>query len=171
MVIIQQIHTLWTKKSRGGPGAVQRNAVPEVAKVPLQQVQVSEVSLLLHRLTYRESKGFSCPYECQEENPSVRPILVGCVTIDHGEDIIVASFRYTMECGGAPYRGGKQKTLQIGTNEWGQIVYNGRFAPEWEGDWWYEKMVVNVGLFEPPSNSVFTRSKPTYRYAAIGHLY
>ena len=171
MIVLQQIHTIWTKKSRGGPGAVQRNAVPEVAKIPLQQVRSSDVSLLLHRLTYHEREGFSHPHERLEENLSVKPLQIGCMTIDYGEGILIASFRYTRECGGAPERGWMRKTLQIGLNEWGQIVFNGRFSPAWEGDWWYEKTVVNMGLFDQPSNSVFTRSQPTYRYAAMSHLY
>jgi hypothetical protein len=60
------------------------------------------------------------------------------------------------------------KTLVLAVNEWGQISYNGRFAEE--GGWLYEKTVVNVGLFEPPSNGVFTNAGPTHRYSAMGHL-
>ena len=104
-------------------------------------------------------------------NPTVRPIAIGCVAVDHGEEEAIATFRYDRSCGGEPDRRGARKTLRIGVNEWGQIVYNGRFQDYDEGGWWYEKMVVNVGLFERLTPGVFTKQEPTCRYSAMGELF
>jgi hypothetical protein len=79
ILIMQQLHIVWTKASRGGPGAVQRNGVPEVAKVPLQRVEARHP--MLHQIVYRECDGF-LPDERLVQDPTVRPLQVGCVTID-----------------------------------------------------------------------------------------
>ena len=81
------------------------------------------------------------------------------------------SDRSARDCGGAPRRAGLQRTFHLQINEWGQIVYNGRFSDRDEGSWWYEKKVVNVGLFERLIPSMFISEAPTYRYEAMAHLF
>ena len=63
VVLIQQIKTSWTKASRGGENARKRNAVPEVAKVPVQRIPADNLILVHHLLSYGEDKGFSKPAE------------------------------------------------------------------------------------------------------------
>ncbi len=171
VVVVQQIRTHWTKASRGGDNAVKRNAVPEAARVPIHRIVGDNLILVHHLLEYEERDGFSRPREEIRINPTVRPLVVGCVTIDHSENQAIMTFRYDRGCGGAPDRGWTRKTLRLVVNEWGQIVYNGRFSPVWEGNWWYEKMVVNVGLFERLMPGVFTKQEPTCRFAAMDELF
>jgi hypothetical protein len=170
IVIVQQIEVEWSKASRGGQGAVWRNAVREVAKVPLNRIVASDLVLVQQKLWFFERNKFALPKETIILNPTVKPLVIGCVSVDYSDDAVVAGFAFNSACGGAPNRSGIRQTLVLTLNEWGQIVYNGRFAPAYDGDWWYEKMVVNVGIFDPPSNSVFTRSQPNQTCSAMAHL-
>ena len=170
LIIVQQIHSIWTKASRGGKGAEQRNAVPETAPVPLQSMDGSTFTIAHHKLTYREHMGFAQPFEEAIEGVSDNLVNVGCVSITQGTSTVDATYRYGRKCGGAPEREWARKTLCIAPNEWGQIIYNGRFAPGWDGDWWYEKMVVNICMSNQPSNDVFERSDPTYRFTNMAQL-
>jgi hypothetical protein len=170
VIVVQQILTHWSKASRGGKGAVKRNAVPEVACLPLNRVEQRGLTLLHHKLAFYEP-NFSRPKEEISLNPTLLPHVVGCVKIDYGKEVAIASFRFGAECGGAPLRGWARKTLYIAEGEWGQILYNGRFANRVSGWWWwYEKMVVNVGLFSELPEDVFTRCPPTYRVSEMAHL-
>lgn len=171
VAIIQQIGTKWTKASRGGANAVKRNAVPEVATVPVHRVQADHLVVLHHSLFYGERTWFSEPFENIAVNPPALPLVIGCVTITRAAEEVAVTFQYNRKCGGAPERGWAHKTMHLGLNMWGQVVYNGRFAPGWEGDWWYEKVVVNIGLFERITPGVFTCSEPTDRFRAMGQLF
>jgi hypothetical protein len=170
ILIVQQIVTTWTKEARGGENAVKRNRVPEAAKLPVERLDAAGLILLQQNLFFG-SGDFVKPREKIVINSTLRPLSVGCVTVYDAKDGVAAVFRYDSKCGGAPERGWARKTLRAAENEWAQIVYNGRFAPGWEGDWWYEKKVVNVGLFDHLTSGVFTRSAPTYRFEAMGELF
>ena len=170
LVIVQQINTHWTKASRGGESAGRRNAVPEIACVPIERIAGEPHSLVHHRISYGERSGFAHPREEICINPTIAPLVVGCVTIGYTDHEARAAFYYERGCGGAPERGWAQQTIHLAVNEWGQIVYNGRFGG-WDCGWWYEKTVVNIGLFEHITSDVFTRRKPDYRFAAMAKLF
>jgi hypothetical protein len=166
---MQQVRTLWTKASRGGDGAVWRNAVPAVVRVPFPCGNTTDLVLLHHKLSFEERTDFKSPCEEIIQNPESHPLVIGCVTVDWTIEKLQVAFAWRKDCG-APDRGWMRKTMLLSVNEWGQVVYNGRFS-DWDGGQWrYEKTVVNVGLFEPPSDSVFTRNEPNCRYEAMGNL-
>jgi hypothetical protein len=169
IVIVQHIHTHWTKASRGGENARIRNGVPEAAKVPVQRIAAGNLNLIYHVLQYWEADGYRQPREEIRINPTVRPLAIGCVTIDHTTEEVIATFRYDQGCAGAPDRGWARKTLHLAVGEWGQIVYNGRFTGE--DYWWYENTVVNVGLVERLTPGLFTRQEPNCRFSAMAELY
>jgi hypothetical protein len=55
MVVIQEAHTSWTKDSRGAPGAIARNAVPErLAFIP----SVGRHGVFERLARYIEESGF-----------------------------------------------------------------------------------------------------------------
>src|SRR5579871_5977918 len=170
IVVVQQIRTRWTKTSRGGQNAQRRNAVPEIARVPVERINRGNHTGVRHRLWYDERDQFAHPNEEVCVDPTMNPLVIGCVTIDHHDEQVTATFHYDRRCGGAPDRGWASKTLCLAVNEWGQMAYNGRFNGGWESPWYYEKMVVNVGLFERLTPGVFTQQEPVCRYAAIGYL-
>ncbi|MEV0039084.1 hypothetical protein [Streptomyces sp. NPDC050804] len=59
-VTVQWIRTSWTKRSRGGPAAARRNAVPVGFRVPRMPPSVA------HVVRMREQDGFD-PHDCQED--------------------------------------------------------------------------------------------------------
>lgn len=171
ILVVQEIKTCWTKASRGGPGAVRRNAVPQVMKVPIRQLQGQEVRMVHHKALFQEQACFHAPEEQLIVNSTLHPLSVGCVIIRRSEQSAWAEFRYLGSCGGAPERGWVRKTLKAGPDEWVRVVYNGRFSGGWDAFWWYEKMAVNVGLFTEVSASVFTRAPPVAEFEAMAHLF
>jgi len=106
-----------------------------------------------------------------QRNFGSESLVVGCVTIERTEGAVSVNFRYKAHCAGAPNRSWTRKTLVITGRQWGQIVYNGRFPYSWQADWWYEKMVINVGLFERLTPDLFIHTEPTYRFSAMGELF
>jgi hypothetical protein len=98
------------------------------------------------------------------------PLLIGGVTIKRlHEGEVSVEFVYTALCG-APDRGWASQTFLVGLGEWAQVRYNGRFAPFHNDYWYYEKMVVNVGICLEPRDTLFLDSEPTYRFALISSL-
>lgn len=170
IIVVQHSLTHWTKASRGGEGAVKRNAVPEATILPLSRIETAGRTGLLHKLAYREENGFARQDEALQLDPLLSKLIVGCITINLDRDTVSASFRYRWSCCGSPEREWTRKTLRMAEGEWGQMVYNGRFVDSDGGRWWYEKKAINIGLFSELSDDVFTRSAPTYRFSAMAHL-
>src|SRR5579859_4370835 len=52
-VVVQWVRTYWTKRSRGAPGAAQRNAAPEAFSLP------EAVPPFIHEVRMHESDGFT----------------------------------------------------------------------------------------------------------------
>jgi hypothetical protein len=168
IVVIQHIVTKWDKSARGGENAVQRNAVPEAAKLSVAQWEGRGIEVLQQSLYYRWDRSVD-PIERITTNPPARPIRIGCVVVEVAGEEVTAEFRYDRGCGGAPERGWARKTMRVSQEMWVQMVYNGRFTGE--DYWWYEKHVVNVGLFERLSSGLFTRCAPATRFEAMGELH
>lgn len=57
MIIIQHIEIIWTKASRGMPGAGKRNAVPGKLEVPVTACHSD--GMLIHKVSAREQDGFA----------------------------------------------------------------------------------------------------------------
>jgi hypothetical protein len=125
IVVGQHIHTKWTNASRGGENARKRNTVKEAAKLPVQRIPEGNLILVHHVLQYWEADGFRQPKEEIRINPTVRPLVIGCATIDHSVEEVVAAFRYNQGCSGAPDRGWARKTLHPGVGEWGRLFITG----------------------------------------------
>jgi hypothetical protein len=43
VLVVREIKTSWTKSSRGGDKAAERNAVPEAIAIPIDRIQEKEV--------------------------------------------------------------------------------------------------------------------------------
>jgi len=171
IAVVQRITTHWTKATRGGPRAAQRNAVPEAARLPLTRIPPeADPVLLAHTLVYPEAHNFVLPGDDLQIDPSDRPYRTGCIAVTIASDRLVAAFEYDCACGGAPERGWERKQLDVQLDQWVQFAYNGRFS-ELEGAWRYEKTVVNVGVFRRLRAGVFQRTPPTHIHSSMTHLF
>jgi hypothetical protein len=97
--------------------------------------------------------------------------LCRCVVVQKLGDGLRISWQYTPEDAGMPIRRPKKNDFfDLPVNQWGRVIYNGRFS-EWEGGWWYSKSVFNIGVFEHPVASVFVETAPSVVLDKMAKLY
>ena len=172
IVVIQEIETVWTKSARGGKRAILRNAIPEAVKIPYNLTDIINIQRLYHSLRYNTNyKQRTQPTEDIRVSSTFHSITAGCVHVEGNNNLVLASFQYNIECGGAPNRKWLGKTLRIAPNEWGQMIYNGLFVYRGSHFWLCKKTVVNVGIFERITPGLFTRSAPTHRFSAMAEIW
>jgi len=162
-ILIQRIMTVWTKKSRGAPGSVRRNAVPDAVILPLRRFPQNDFVLLEHQITFHENTGFENPSEAASVLQSLgeqNAKRYGCVNVHSTVDGLQISWNYEPLDAGLPDRTRANWTSSLSLNRWVRVTYNGRYSLDWEGGWWYEKKVVNIGLFDNPTERVFLEANP-----------
>jgi hypothetical protein len=161
ITIIQSITTDWDKQSRGAPGAIKRNAIPEALLIPLEKCPRVPYALLEHVVVFSQWRNFDDPQptisvEAFEPEETIRR---RCARIQKLASGLRVSWNYTPQDAGMPLRPSKKNDLfDLSLNQWGRVLYNGRFSEE--GGWWYRKTVLNIGLFENPVASVFIETSP-----------
>jgi hypothetical protein len=159
MILIQEIRGIWSKASRGGAAAALRTSVPEAA--------------LFHQLlVYGEANDFTEPLNAEIVELESDSISVGCVKISAPSEQLVVAYEYDYGCGGLPPRLRRpginlREELIVGRESWVRVKYNGRFSGD---EWWYEKVVVNVGLFQNPDAGLFGSTKPAGEISQMAAL-
>ncbi|MGB8646800.1 MAG: hypothetical protein WCF84_16285 [Anaerolineae bacterium] len=147
MLIVQNIITTWTKKSRAGADAGERNAVLEMLPLPsLPEVAPPDV-LIYHEAVFAEQEQFIPKHRFRmQELIANRWLHYRCVHVRWTAAVVEAKFVYTPTCGGAPQRSEYPRVvLHLARGTWGQIRYNGRFTSmSGDRDWSYRKTVVNI---------------------------
>jgi hypothetical protein len=162
MILVQEITTVWSKASRGGPLAAIRNAVPETYPLAFFAVSPPQVSCLYHTIGFDEANDFAYPKEQLVSYTLTQELRFGCVSISPMGDQVQVIYTYDMGCGGAPQRYGlPQLAFSLPLNQWGQILYNGRFPEEYT--WTYRKYVYNIGVFDRVDKNVFVQLPPKHR--------
>jgi hypothetical protein len=130
-------------------------------------------SLIEHRSGFSEWCSFQDPhptisFETLEPGQTTRD---GCVIVQKEDHRLRVRWHYTPEDAGMPLRPTKKKDIfELGLNQWGRVIYNGRFSEE-EGGWWYNKTVLNIGLFEEVAASVFVETIPDLVMNKTARLY
>ncbi len=172
MILIQEIRSVWTKASRGGAGAALRNSVPEAAIFPAVGSKSAADKIFHHRLLYAEANDFAAPVRSEIAEHEHGSISVGCVKIEVSLEKLIVAYEYDYRCGGAPQRrGGLGMNLReeavVGRDSWARVKYNGRFGGE---EWWYEKLVINVGLFVRHDARAFYSTTPAREIVQMAEL-
>lgn len=162
--VVQKLMTRWTKAFRGNEGAAKRNSTPSELRVPLT-AHPQEGKLLLHSASYWQRPGFDAPEENFEILEPKRPFRMGCVVVEFVPSGLHTTYRYDPRDVGAPYRTDFPREFDLKLGEWLQIIYNGRFSEE--GSWYYQKVVMNVGLFEQLDTEVFLHSQPKKTFSDL----
>jgi hypothetical protein len=170
ILIVQAIHSYWTKASRGAPGSIARNTVPEYLPIPLEKVNIQNIRVLYHQIFFREETGFQEPEERILIDPVINP-QHSCIKVEQISKKVYATYTYNT-IGGAPNRRSTLKgTVKADTGNWVQIRENGRFSSAWEGDWLYQKIVVNAGLFDNVVEEQFINTLPIEVFSAMADLW
>lgn len=165
-VVVQHIQARWSQELRRQMGRHPTRSVPDALELPLAGTDLRKARFIEHTIQCDPASGAVSSQQVIIRDSS-HEVEAGAVSIeDLGEQVRVV-FAGGWRCG-APHREWAHQVLVVGADEWARIVYNGRFS-EWEGCWYYEKHVANVGLFSEVRQDVFMTGRPTHRYAAISH--
>jgi hypothetical protein len=139
MIMVQKLVTRWTKQSRGGAAAAERNATPREALLP--PLGATRRDVLVHTIVFREDAGFV-------PTPSVDVIGIDGLTkitdeldLALEEDTLHVCFRWSDACG-APGRP-NGRAIPLRPAQWCRVLHNGRHARE--DQWVYQNTVLNVG--------------------------
>ncbi len=170
ILIVQAIHSYWTKASRGAPGSIARNTVPECLPIPLEKVNIQNIRVLYHQIFFREETGFQEPEETILVDLAIHP-RYGCIQVEQTAKTVCATYKYNNMAGGAPNRSTLKGIARADLGNWVQIRENGRFSPAWAGDWQYRKIVVNAGLFNNLAAEQFFNSSPIEVFSAMADLW
>ena len=167
-ILIQHIHTLWSKKSRGGNGARLRNAVPTAVALPKECGR--GLRWVLHVAQYSELNDFERTDRCVSANEFAQ-LGIRDLEFLTENDTVVARF----------YRDGNNAARTsplpfsdlpaIKRNQWIRLRYNRRYVHRSTGNWWYEQSCYNLGWFETFADDVFLNSRPTNRFEEIATLH
>lgn len=173
VIIVQQIITRWTKRSRAAPEAALRNAVPKALALPLVPDRLDTPTLIHHTATYSEAHRFSMPKH-EVTGHAVHPRRIerfNCIRLcwDEGQARVV--YAYDAIKGGAPERTSyPRQVLALHPGEWGRVIYNGRHvALSGMSGWHYRQDVVNVAVLGRLKREPFT-GEPTQSFSDLAHL-
>lgn len=143
-VIVQTIHTRWTKASRGHPGSVRRNATPEVLDLPeTPPDRSSDAALIWHDVTCGE-QTFAPDQRCIVE-PDLRRRFERISVYPDGDGLVVELF--------------SRRCFVVRPGEIGTVVYN--LAEDVIDDGWrstlYHKVVFHLALGAAWETQLFRR--------------
>ncbi|MBN1910332.1 MAG: hypothetical protein JW818_11375 [Pirellulales bacterium] len=166
----------WTKASRGGDGARIRNALPDALPLPLEAFTAPWT---LHSIYYHESNDFTKEEVIKKtDSPDVLGIRVLRFKLCNRQ--LAVSFLH--DSANAALVDRIQVDLQgneilevdafvLEPEQWGQLVYNGRFVDMDTGNWWYEHTVFNIGLGLKPAKDLFRSTRPASRFVELARLH
>ena len=178
-LIVQHIHITWTKAARGGRLAERRSEIPNAFAVsqPPPTYDKNE-HYIVHGVSFGEHNEFTEPVRSQTTAPSIDTIFntTNC-TVELADDSATVIYEWR---DGAPERqffdkSGTpvpvRKRLQVHTDKWVRVEYNGRFTGYDCGNWWYEHSIINAALATPDCLDVFLTSKPYASFQQLEHLW
>lgn len=157
LTIVQLIHTVWTKASRGAPAAATRNRVPEAMRLPPEGIRDIATGLLVHEVWYREPDFETPRSDVRVYEESVRNW--------NALELRVASDTVHLELGAGRH-------LALGRGEYGRVVFNYFIDEPNHGGHirYYHKLSANVTLGSSPAAAMFTRNAPSRELRALDHL-
>lgn len=160
-LLLQEILVLWTKAARTEPLASQLSKVTNATTLP--PLQMSQGSVLKHRLVFNESSNFCVPEESWEELPIINAVQQGCVSVQRltaAEWEIV--YEHNVACGGLPQRSGGPLRRTLAIEQWGRVHYSGRVPNREQVLWLYCSRTINIGQVTFPGPRLFLDVAPAW---------
>jgi hypothetical protein len=172
MILIQEIRSIWSKASRGGAAATLRNSVPEATLFPLSRSKSAAHKIFRQLLIYGETNDFAEPIKSEIVELASDTISIGCVKVEVSSECVIVAYEYDYKCGGLPPRHNEsgvnlKEEVIVEPESWVRVKYNGRFSGD---EWWYEKRVVNVGIFEKAHTDIFSSMGPAHEISQMAEL-
>jgi hypothetical protein len=175
-LVIQLLHSRWTKSSRGGDGAVARAELPLALPLLLDSFAAP---VTLHTVRFWERDNF-VPTDGVARFDTISGLPIRDLTLQRTADGVsvvhtrdqlnaaIADRLYNDEFGNTVY---DIDAFSLVDGEWGQIQYNGRYTCIDSGRWWYEQSVYNIGLFTDIDATRFTDTDPAHRFVELATLH
>jgi hypothetical protein len=167
-ILIQHIHTLWSKRSRGSDGARRRNSVPHAVALGPQCTDGSK--WILHVATFSEWKHFERSERCICAD-NFKQLDIRDLDIQIENDSVLV--RYHRDGNNAARTSPLPFTdmPKIERYQWIRLRYNGRYVHRSTGNWWYEQSCYNIGWFDVIAEDVFLTTDPSNRFEEIASLH
>lgn len=171
MIVIQEIKVRWSKESRSGAAAAQRQATPSAWALPERPLG----SFGLHQeLVFEESCHFQFTQaRVLDITDEHRHYLAGCVQVHREPPVVIVMYCYYEEAGGAPERTHHpRQVLQLNVGEWGRVIYNGRFTNSRPtgGAWLYQQVTVNIAHLQHYEPQTFLDGQPVKVFTDLAKL-
>ncbi len=167
--LVQVIKVEWTKSSRGGQGARDRNSVPSALAIPDVLLGRWTREILVNTTHWSEANAFAHPNRRESERlPANKVLRIDPVSIALGDpELAIGLDHETLLVRFVPVR----REIVLMRGDWARVVFNARYACIDSGNWWYEQVTVNAGLFgERPPDSVFVETRPTTVFRHLSRL-
>ncbi len=195
VLVVQAIHTQWSKRARGAPLAVARNQVPAALPIRLDQAEPASSGYFIHYVVFSEADAFAEPYldvtrtHAREEiwrydRVFLRPHGL-TLEMPHSSLRQVASTGGPFELvgfgliwddevevvdlrGHAPPSAGARRAFTLRPGEWGRVRCNRRLTVD--VSWVYEQWTINVALTSRCPPGIFEESEPDDVYERMSEL-
>jgi hypothetical protein len=178
-IIIQSITVAWNKDYRGGKEAEIRNAVPDSYPLPLEAcVHSDSNNIIIHEVKRYHHNDFQISDNVQCINASNHKVKGGYLKI--GEEYLEVYFKYSYYDCGKPFLNKydetgtliplEEKAFILLDDEYGKVVFNGKYTDIDNGNWWYEKKVHNIIRTSKIHKDVFLRNEVIKSYKKLSIL-
>jgi hypothetical protein len=178
-IYIQSIITSWDKEYRGGEKAAIRNGIPDSFELPIDVfVRPNEDKVFIHEVRsfwYNDFMTTGKVYPIESSEVKLQGVL-----IKTSKENIQVYFKYSVHDCGKPYRSRydntgtltmlEEKAFTLNKNEYGRVVFNGRYTDLDSGNWWYEKKVYNIIDLDKAKKDIFIRNNPLKVYEQMAVL-
>jgi len=185
MLVTQHIKIEWGKECRGAPYAEQRSHMPKAFRLPKYQHSNQLVDYISHYVYVIQSRnGFTEKINRSEKTSAVSSFRLGALEILNEPNNCKIEYRYVYHGRAIPARrgfdyehGGEcdliESAMELFPDEYGRIVYNGRFVDYDTGAWYYDLDIVNIMNIQQKefSTNIFTEHEPDKTYNQLAVLY
>ncbi len=163
MLVVQLVEILWTKKSRGIPGADLRAALPRQFGI-----EPGEAPYVFQHLCLAEWRDFS-PVLVKNEARSTVPRTEGSLYLRADDPAAVRLGLLGQASGGQPRRHSVMQAITMRPGEFSRLVINGRHT-SYSGQW-YSELVYNVAYGQNIASGRFLQGEPDHRFSLQAHLF
>ena len=167
MLIIQEIKTVWTKRTRGAVGSTIRNNLPQAFEVQRPRFGLQASPCLHQIIIFREAKAFRDPYHAVKALAIKPKQRFGIADITPSGDSYQVEFDFASYYAYQDYK--KPTVVELVPHQFLQIAYQARLQQF--DDAWYEKTVLNIALLERFDAAIFTHGKALAQYEHYPILY
>lgn len=154
-LVIQTLTTKWTHATRGEPGEVKRNSLPEVMSLPDELLQEIRGNRLMHKVMFGEWHLFT-PIEDIHSESSETDFEYEALKISAHDDRMKILPADQKKLNGWVFSG---EQIYVSPGEWVQLKYKSSIHAE-DGAQVFKKKVINIGYYYDIRPDIFKRNKP-----------